>query len=176
MLHYIFKCLSHTVCFPQKLTLGKLLYDLNSCFRDTENLLSEIEGTDVFFKVSETCIISNPTCKSMSCKNAKIMIFQICQGKKPKNSKVEVNDGLFAVISRTTNFDLLSFGMCFFLRNAGNTENYKATVRCYFSFHHFDACGKQSPSELQCFQSVCWRLHYFCFLLLFPFGYDRTTL
>lgn len=73
MLDYKFKCLSHTVSFPQKLALGKLLQELNSCFGDTENLLSGTEGADVFFMVSDTCIISNFTSKSMFCKNVKIM-------------------------------------------------------------------------------------------------------
>lgn len=61
---------------------------------------------------------------------------------------------LLAVISRMTNFDLLSFCMYLFLRNTRSTEKGKAAVRCYFSFHLFDAYGKQSTSELQCLQNV----------------------
>lgn len=84
VLDYIFKCLSRTVCFPQKLALGKLLQDLNSCFRDMENLLSGPEGAGVFFMVSETYIISNFTSKSMSCKNVKIIFSKFIKEKSPK--------------------------------------------------------------------------------------------
>lgn len=84
VLDYIFKCLSCTVCFPQKLALGKLLQDLNSCFRDMENLLSGPEGAGVFFMVSETYIISNFTSKNMSCKNVKIIFSKFIKEKSPK--------------------------------------------------------------------------------------------
>lgn len=95
----------------------------------------QLKGANVFFMVTETYRFSNFTCKSMSCKNVKIVSFKFVKEKRPKKNKVEVNEGLFAVISIITNFDLLSFHMCLFLRNIGNTGNGKATVRCYFSFH-----------------------------------------